>query len=88
MLDSIGTIRTGKIVDLVLLDANPLENIRNTKRLQAVVVNGRYLAKEELQKILAGVEAAAQKKRSSIVRREPRKLFDDKLQARAFAQQS
>ena len=63
-LDSLGTIQRGKIADLVLLDANPFENIRNTKRLNAVVVNGRYFAKEALQKMLADVEAAAKRKRN------------------------
>jgi imidazolonepropionase-like amidohydrolase len=58
-LSSQGTIERGKIANLVLLDANPLENIRNTQRINAVVLNGRYLAKEALQKMLADVEAAA-----------------------------
>jgi hypothetical protein len=40
-LDSLGTIGEGKIADLVLLDGNPLEDIRNTKRISAVIANGR-----------------------------------------------
>lgn len=60
-LDSLGTIEKGKIADLVLLDANPLEDISNTQRINAVVVNGRYLPKEALQRMLAEVEAAANK---------------------------
>lgn len=62
MSDSLGTIKKGKIADLVLLEANPLENISNTHRINAVVVNGKHLPKEALQKKLAGVEAAARKK--------------------------
>jgi imidazolonepropionase-like amidohydrolase len=59
---SLGTIEKGKIADLVLLEANPLEDIANTQRINAVIVNGRYLSKETLQKMLAEVEAAANKK--------------------------
>jgi imidazolonepropionase-like amidohydrolase len=40
MLDSAGTIAPGKLADLVLLDANPLLDIRNTRRIAAVVANG------------------------------------------------
>jgi hypothetical protein len=58
-LNTLGTIEKGKIADLVMLDANPLEAISNTQRINAVVVNGRYLAKEALQGMLAEAEAAA-----------------------------
>jgi hypothetical protein len=44
---------------LVLLDANPLTDIRNTKRISAVVVNGNYFSTAALHKILADVESAA-----------------------------
>ena len=59
LLGSFGTIEQGKIADLVLLDANPLENIMNTRRINAVILSGRYLRKETLQKMLASVEATA-----------------------------
>jgi imidazolonepropionase-like amidohydrolase len=41
----------GKIADLVLLEVNPLEDIRNTRKISAVVVNGKIFGKPELQKI-------------------------------------
>ena len=55
----LGTVEPGKLADLVLLDANPLEDIRNTQSIAAVIVNGRYLSRAHLDKLLAGVEAAA-----------------------------
>lgn len=50
LLDSLGTVEQGKTADLVLLEANPLDDISNTQRINAVIMNGRYLPKEELQK--------------------------------------
>lgn len=61
-LTSHGTIERGKIANLVLLEANPLENIRNTQRINAVFLNGRYFPKQTLQRVLADVEAAAKRK--------------------------
>ncbi|WP_394844927.1 amidohydrolase family protein [Pendulispora brunnea] len=57
--DSLGTIAKGKIADLVVLDEDPLENIRNTRTIEAVVVRGRLVSHGERQKILADAEAAA-----------------------------
>lgn len=49
----------GKIADLLLLDANPLQDIRNTTRINAVVVNGRLLDRAALDGMLSQVETAA-----------------------------
>ena len=57
-LDSMGTIEQGKVADLVLLDANPLQDISNTQRIAAVVVGGKMFDKTALQKMLAQAEAA------------------------------
>jgi len=48
-----GTVEKRKVADLVLLDANPLENIANTRRIHAVVLNGRYLSIKALEMMLA-----------------------------------
>jgi imidazolonepropionase-like amidohydrolase len=58
-LKDVGTVETGKIADLVLLDANPLDDIKNTQKIAAVVVGGKLLDKAALQKMLADVEAAS-----------------------------
>jgi imidazolonepropionase-like amidohydrolase len=58
----LGTVEKGKIADLVLLDADPLVDIRNTQRISAVTLNGRYLSRADLDKLLAGVETAAKGK--------------------------
>ena len=54
-------MEVGKSADLVLLDANPLMDINNTRKIAAVVLGGRYLTRESLQKMLDGVEALAKK---------------------------
>jgi hypothetical protein len=53
-----GTIEIGKLADLVLLDANPLIDISNTKKINVVVLKGRLLNRKTLDKMLADVEAA------------------------------
>jgi hypothetical protein len=50
--DSLGTVTSGKLADLVLLDANPLADIEATRRIHAVVVNGRLLDRRALDTLL------------------------------------
>ncbi len=57
--DSLGTIARGKTADLVLLDADPLVDIHNTKRIAGVVANGRLVVGPERQKLLDSVLASA-----------------------------
>jgi len=52
LLDSLGTVQKGKVATLLLLEANPLENIDNSRKIAAVVLNGRLLTAELLQRML------------------------------------
>jgi imidazolonepropionase-like amidohydrolase len=58
-----GTIERGKRADLVLLDADPLTNIANTHKISAVVLNGRYLNRSELDHLQAQIQEAAARSR-------------------------
>jgi imidazolonepropionase-like amidohydrolase len=59
--DSLGTIEKGKIADLVLLDANPLQSIDNTQKIYAVIVNGKLLDRKDLDSLLDKVRELAAK---------------------------
>jgi imidazolonepropionase-like amidohydrolase len=54
-----GTIQVNKRADLVLLDANPLDDIHNTEKIRAVVVNGKLLERSDLDALLAEVDRYA-----------------------------
>lgn len=54
-----GTVAAGRFADLVVLDADPLAAIGNTKRIHAVVFNGRLLGRSRLDSMLTSVESAA-----------------------------
>ena len=62
MDDRLGTIQTGKIADLVLLEGNPLDSIANTRKIAAVVANGRLLSSAALKQTLADVERLANRR--------------------------
>lgn len=57
--DDIGTIAPGAVADLVLLSEDPLRDIRNTRRIEAVLLRGRLLDRAALDAMLAGARAAA-----------------------------
>ncbi len=61
MSDRLGRVETGKMADLVLLDANPLDDIGSTRRIRAVVANGRFFSRADLDALLSAVEARAAK---------------------------
>jgi len=50
-----GQVRAGYRADLVLLDANPLDDIRNARTVQGVAVNGRYVSRSQLDERRAGL---------------------------------
>lgn len=50
--DSLGTVAEGKLADLVLLDAHPLENITNTQQIHAVILNGQLLRRSDLDALV------------------------------------
>jgi imidazolonepropionase-like amidohydrolase len=52
MLDSAGVVAPGRLADLVLLDANPLDDIRNTRKIRAVIANGRLFEAHDLQRLV------------------------------------
>jgi hypothetical protein len=57
LADSVGTIAPGRVADLVLLDADPLADIRNTRRIAGVVLRGRLFGRPELDALLAQAKA-------------------------------
>ena len=56
--DAVGTIERGKIADLILLDADPLQNIANTQKIAAVTLRGVLYDKPGLARLLETVAAA------------------------------
>ena len=57
-----GTIAAGYHADLVLLDGNPLDDIRNTRKIRAVILNGQVLDRTALDAILRRAAEFAAKK--------------------------
>ena len=63
MLDRLGTIEVGKLADLVLLAGDPLEDIGNTRRVEGVVLNGRWLDRWALDGLLEQAQVHADEPR-------------------------
>ena len=60
-LDRFGAIEKGHMADLVMLDGNPLADIRNTRKIAAVVLGGHYFSRTELDRMLRDAEDRAKK---------------------------
>jgi imidazolonepropionase-like amidohydrolase len=56
---TMGSVAAGKVADLVLLDADPTVDIHNARRIQGVVLAGKYFSRADLDRLLSQVEAAA-----------------------------
>jgi imidazolonepropionase-like amidohydrolase len=54
-----GTVAAGKTADLLLLNANPLEDIRNTRQIEAVIFNGTLYDRAALARITGHVQRQA-----------------------------
>jgi hypothetical protein len=54
-----GTVEAGKFASLVLLDGNPLEDIRNTRKIAAVFLKGKLLKRADLDQILSQIASFA-----------------------------
>lgn len=54
--DSHGTVEPGKSAELVMLDANPLDDIANTRRVHGVMLRGRWLSRRDLDRMLERFE--------------------------------
>jgi imidazolonepropionase-like amidohydrolase len=54
-----GTVETGRLADLVLLEKNPLSDIRNTTQISAVILRGRLFARAALDSLLSSGQRLA-----------------------------
>ncbi|HET9483809.1 MAG TPA: amidohydrolase family protein, partial [Xanthomonadales bacterium] len=64
--DEYGAIEAGKVADMILLDANPLIDIRNTREIAGLFFNGQYLDRVALDELLAFSEQQASSVRTNL----------------------
>jgi imidazolonepropionase-like amidohydrolase len=61
-LTDYGPIQKGRIADLVLLEANPLDDIGNTRKISGVIADGRYISQQDLVELRGKLKAFAARK--------------------------
>ncbi len=54
-LEEFGTVQEGRRADLLLLDANPLEDVGNVEKIAGVILRGRWLSASDLNGLLEGL---------------------------------
>ena len=58
-MEKYGVVEPGHVADLLLLDENPLADIRNTRKIFGVVVNGKYYSHQDVDTMLQQVQKLA-----------------------------
>jgi imidazolonepropionase-like amidohydrolase len=58
--DRLGSVSAGKTASLVLVRANPLEDIRNAQQIESVFLRGKYFSHEDLARLLEEARTLAQ----------------------------
>ncbi len=56
--ENFGSIAVGESADLILVDGNPLEDVKNVSRISGVMVRGRYISREDIEKRLSTIAAS------------------------------
>ena len=64
MQEKSGQIKVGYSADLLILNKNPLEDIRNSKEIDTVIIDGRVLNRQKLDAMLKAVKDANDKSRT------------------------
>jgi imidazolonepropionase-like amidohydrolase len=48
LVEDTGTIEPGKQADMIILSDSPLDDIRNTKKIEAVIVDGQFMDNKQI----------------------------------------
>jgi cytosine/adenosine deaminase-related metal-dependent hydrolase len=59
LADRLGSVAVGKSASLVLVRANPLEDIRNAQSIEAIFLRGQYYSSDDLERLLSEARSFA-----------------------------